>query len=87
MFEGTDSRPYSKSSLTLKLNEWKFNLSFSRVSVRFLYSWRASVIPYYATSRLLTLQLLRKSTDTQDKLRLNFHSLSVSEPLEYGRQC
>jgi hypothetical protein len=33
-----DLRPYSKSSLTLTLNEWKFNLSFSRVSLLFLNS-------------------------------------------------
>ena len=42
------SRPYSKSSLTL--NVWKFNLSFSRVSLLFLNSWRASVIPYSVTT-------------------------------------
>jgi hypothetical protein len=33
-------RPYSKSSLTL--NEWRFNLSFSWMSVLFLNSWRVS---------------------------------------------
>jgi hypothetical protein len=32
--------PYSKSSLTL--NEWRFNLSFSSVSMLFLNSWRVS---------------------------------------------
>jgi hypothetical protein len=74
-------RPYSKSSLTL--NEWKLNLSFSRLSLLFSSSWRASVIPYYVT--MLTLQLFGNSIDTQEKLRLNFHSLSVSELLEYGR--
>jgi hypothetical protein len=36
--------------------------------------------------RLLTLQLFKNSTDTQEKLRLNLHSLSVSELLEYGRK-
>jgi hypothetical protein len=35
---------------------------------------------------LLTLQLFKNSTDTQEKLRLNLHSLSVSELLEYGRK-
>jgi hypothetical protein len=37
-------RPYSKSSLTLTLtlNEWRFNPSFSRVSMLFLNSWRVS---------------------------------------------
>jgi hypothetical protein len=37
-------RPYSKSSLTLTLNEWRFNLGFSRVSdsMLFLNSWRVS---------------------------------------------
>jgi hypothetical protein len=36
---------------------------------------------------LLTLQLLKNSIGTQEKLRLNFYSLSVSasEFLEYGR--
>jgi hypothetical protein len=33
---------------------------------------------------LLTLQLLKNRIDTQEKLRLNLHSLSVSELLEYG---
>jgi hypothetical protein len=38
---------------------------------------------------LLTLQLFKNSTDTQEKLRLNLHSLSVSvsELLEYGRKA
>jgi Ni,Fe-hydrogenase maturation factor len=35
---------------------------------------------------LLTLQLFKNSIDTQEKLRLNLHSLSVSELLEYGRK-
>jgi hypothetical protein len=34
---------------------------------------------------LLTLQLFKNSIDTQEKLRLNLHSLGVSELLEYGR--
>jgi hypothetical protein len=71
-----DLRPCSKSSLTL--NEWRFNLSFSWVSLLFLISWRVS-------SRIVTLQLFKNSTNTQEKLRLNLHSLSVSELLEYGR--
>jgi hypothetical protein len=38
---------------------------------------------------LLTLQLFKNSIDTEEKLRLNFHSLSVSvsKLLEYGRKC
>ena len=42
----------------------------------------------YLTKGLLTLQLLKNSIDTQEKLRLNLHSLSVSvsELLEYGRK-
>jgi hypothetical protein len=32
----------------------------------------------------LALQLFKNSIDTQEKLRLNFHSLSESELLEYG---
>ena len=43
-------RPYSKSSLTLTLNDWKFNLSLSRVSLPFLNSWRVSVVPYCVTT-------------------------------------
>jgi hypothetical protein len=35
--------------------------------------------------KLLTLQLFKNSIDTQEKVRLNLHSLSVSELLEYGR--
>jgi hypothetical protein len=38
MFEETDLRPYSESSLTL--NEWRFNLSFPGVSMMFLNSWK-----------------------------------------------
>jgi hypothetical protein len=34
---------------------------------------------------LLTLQLFKNSIDTQEKLRLNLHSLSVSKLLEYRR--
>ena len=33
----------------------------------------------------LALQLFKNSNRTQEKLRLNLHSLSVSELLEYGR--
>ena len=40
----------------------------------------------YLTRRLLTLQLFKNSIDTQEKLSLNLHSLSVSELLEYGRK-
>jgi hypothetical protein len=45
----------------------------------------------YLTRCLLILQLFKNSINTQEKLRLNLHSLSVSvsELLEYGRkkQC
>jgi hypothetical protein len=34
----------------------------------------------------LALQAFENSNDTREKLRLNFHSLSVSELLEYGRK-
>jgi hypothetical protein len=48
-------------------NEWKFNLSFSQMSLLFLNSWRVSVIPYYCMSMwLLTFQLFKNSIfDTQ----------------------
>ena len=72
-FQVRDVRPYYKSSLTL--NEWKFNLSFSRVSLLFLNSWRVSVVPYYVTTHPPAVQ---NSIDTQEKLRL-------SELLEYGK--
>ena len=40
----------------------------------------------YLTMWLLTLQLsIKNSIDRQEKLKLNLHSLSVSELLEYGR--
>jgi hypothetical protein len=76
-------RPYSKSSLTL--NEWRFNLSFSWVSMLFLNSWRVS--SHLVGVITLALQLFKNSIDTREKLRLNLHSLSVSvsELLEYGR--
>ena len=41
-------RSYSKSSLTL--NEWRFNLSFSQVSLLVFNSWRISVVPYYVAT-------------------------------------
>jgi hypothetical protein len=37
-----DHHPYSKSSLTLALNEWRFNLSFPWVSMLFFNRWRVS---------------------------------------------
>jgi hypothetical protein len=40
----------------------------------------------YRTMRLLTVPLFKNRTDTQGKLRLNLHSLSVNELLEYGRK-
>jgi hypothetical protein len=43
----------------------------------------------YFTMRLLILQLFKNSIDTQGKLKMNLHSLSVSvsELLEYRREC
>jgi hypothetical protein len=35
----------------------------------------------------IALQLFKNSNDTREKLRLNFHSLSVSELSEYGRKA
>jgi hypothetical protein len=49
-------RPYSKSSLTLALNEWRFNLSFSWVLMLFLNSWRVSVVPYYVATHHPAIQ-------------------------------
>jgi hypothetical protein len=55
----------------------------------FLNSYIAGGLVSYLTMWLLTLQLFKNSIDTQEKLRLNLHSLSVSvsvsELLEYGR--
>jgi hypothetical protein len=53
----------------------------------FLNSWIDSVVLYNAT--ILILQLFKNSIDTQGKLKLNLHSLSVSmsELLEYRREC
>ena len=79
-------RPYSKSSLlTLTLNEWRLNPSFSRVSILFWNSWRVSShIVRYDTS---PPAIQKQQYDTREKLRFNLHSLSVSvsELLEYGR--
>jgi hypothetical protein len=47
--------------------------------------WIAAGSVSYLTMWLLPLQLFKNITDTQEKLRLNLHSLSVSELLEYGR--
>jgi hypothetical protein len=50
--------------------------------------WIAGGLVSYLTMWLLTLQLFRNSIDTQEKLKLNLHSLSasMSELLEYGRR-
>jgi hypothetical protein len=53
------------------------------VSMLFLNSWRVSVVPYYVTTHSPAIQ---NSIDTQGKLRLNLHSLSVSELLKYRRK-
>jgi hypothetical protein len=47
--------------------------------------WIAGGLVSYLTMWLLTLQLFKNSIDTQERLRLNFHllSVSVSELLEY----
>ena len=51
------------------------------MSVLFLNSWRAS-------SHIVRYDTNPSAIDTQEKLRLNFHSISVSvsELSEYGRQ-
>jgi hypothetical protein len=51
----------------------------------FLNSWRVS--SHIVQGTTLTLQLFKNNSGTQEKLRLNLHSLSVSELLEYGRTC
>jgi hypothetical protein len=70
----------AKSSLTLTLNEWMFDLSFSWVSLLF---FKAGELVLNLTMWLLTLYLFKNNLDTQSKLRLNLHSLSVCELLEY----
>ena len=72
---GPHIRLYSKSSLTLTLNEWRFNLNFSQVSMLFLNSWRVSrhIVRYHTNH-----PAIQNSIDTQEKLRLNLHSFSVS---------
>jgi hypothetical protein len=49
--------------------------------------WIAGGLVSYLTMWLLTLQLFKKSIDTQEKLRLNLHSLSASDLLEYRRKA
>jgi hypothetical protein len=51
----------------------------------FLNSWRASVILYTVTTH--PPAIFKNSIGTQENLRLNLHSLSVSELLEYRRKC
>ena len=48
--------------------------------------WIAGGLVSYLTMWLFTLQLFKNAYDTQEKLRLDLHSLgvSVSELLEYG---
>jgi hypothetical protein len=48
--------------------------------------WIAGGLVSYLTMWPLTLQLFKNSFDTQEKLRLNLRSVSVSELLEYGRK-
>jgi hypothetical protein len=48
--------------------------------------WIAGGLVSYLTMWLLTLQLFKNSINTQEKLRLNLHSLSVSELSEYRRK-
>jgi hypothetical protein len=48
--------------------------------------WIAGGLVSYLTMWLLTLQLFKNSIDTQEKLRLNLHSLSATVLLEYGRK-
>jgi hypothetical protein len=48
---------YSKSSLTLTLNEWRFNLSFSCVSILFwIAGWLVSYVPYYVSTHPPAIQ-------------------------------
>jgi sensor c-di-GMP phosphodiesterase-like protein len=47
--------------------------------------WIAGGLVSYCNMWLLILQLFKNSNDTQEKLRLNHHSLSASELLKYGR--
>jgi hypothetical protein len=48
--------------------------------------WIAGGLVSYLTMRLPTLQLFKNSSETEGKLRLNLHSLSVSELLGYRRK-
>jgi hypothetical protein len=74
----SDWRLYSKSSLTLK--EWRFNLSFSWVSVLFLNSWRVSIVTYYVTTHATAIQKQHwHSREAQiDACILKAHSHSMS---------
>ena len=50
----------------------------------FLNSWRVSVGPYYVNTH--PPAIYKNSIDIQGMRRLNLHSLSVSELLEYRRK-
>jgi hypothetical protein len=53
---GLEIRFYARILKAHTLNEWKFNLSFSRVSLLFFNSWRVSVVPYYVTTHPPAIQ-------------------------------
>jgi hypothetical protein len=57
----------------------------SLASVIAVFELLEELVSYLTSMWLLTLQLFKNSIDTQGKLRLNLHSLSVSELLEYMR--
>jgi hypothetical protein len=64
----------------------RFNMSFPLVSMLFLNSWRVSShIVRYDTNPPAIQKT--DSIDTQGKLRLNLHSLSVSELFLEYRRC
>jgi hypothetical protein len=84
--KNTNARILKAHSHALALNEWRFNLSFSWVSMLFLNSWMVSVVPYYVTNHPPANQKQHlQSREAQIEV-LNLHSLSVSELLEYGRK-
>ena len=66
-------------------SHWDLNLRPQRWKASALTTWPPK--PPKITMWLLTLQLFKNSIDTREKLRLNLHSLSVSELFEYGRKC
>jgi hypothetical protein len=73
-------------SCTLTIKEWRWNSIWASLECQCCFRTAGGLVSYL-TMWLLTFQLFKNSTDTQENIRLNLHSLSVSvsELLKYRR--